>query len=81
MDCYLEYVQNGQNLSVVWDQRFAHHIARNDEMLQNLQDFFNPDSNLFSNPDLQRGANDRPAAGVERVLDRDDELRNHRQNL
>ena len=61
----LESVQNGQDLAVVWYERLADMIGAHDKMLKHLE----------------RRADDRSAASVKRVLDRDYKLRYNRQDL
>ena len=53
------------DLAVVGDQSLADHLARNHQLLQDLQDY----------------DNDCGLPGVEGSFDGDDELRDHRQDL
>mmetsp|Transcript_72987 Transcript_72987/g.176111 ORF Transcript_72987/g.176111 Transcript_72987/m.176111 type:complete len:245 (-) Transcript_72987:370-1104(-) len=61
----LEDVEHGQDLAVVGHERLADHVARDDHLLQDLED----------------GADDLGIPCVERRLDRDDQLRDHGQDL
>ena len=61
----LEQVHDGQDLSVVRNQRLADGVGAGDEGLQ----------------DLQRDGDDLGVSRVQRGLDGDDQLRNHRQHL
>mmetsp|Transcript_9033 Transcript_9033/g.21117 ORF Transcript_9033/g.21117 Transcript_9033/m.21117 type:complete len:379 (-) Transcript_9033:163-1299(-) len=61
----LEDVQHRENLAVVGHERLPHHLARDHQLLQHLED----------------DDDDDRVAGVEGRLDRDDQLRDHWQDL
>mmetsp|Transcript_123029 Transcript_123029/g.353475 ORF Transcript_123029/g.353475 Transcript_123029/m.353475 type:complete len:245 (+) Transcript_123029:179-913(+) len=61
----LVHVEHRQNLAVVWDQGLADHVAGLDQLLN----------------ELDRRAHDDLVASGQRLFNRDDQLRHHRQDL